>query len=79
MSIEMSIFLFIFSLFNLFISLVNTFSISKLTNRVSDIEIEYKEYSEYSETSEYVSDSEYDSDVSEKSEKSIKLDDYKLD
>ena len=72
MSVEMSIFLFIFSLLNLFITIVNTFTISKLYERISKLEITY----EFESNSEEFSDSEDNSysENSSDSESKIKLD-----
>lgn len=67
MSVEMSILLFIFSLLNLFISIVNSFTISKLADRISIIENDLQEFE--STDSEFSSDSDSESDESK-----IKLD-----
>jgi hypothetical protein len=63
----MSFFLFIFSLLNLFISIVNSFIISNLADRISIIENDLQEFNSTS--------SESDSDLESESEESkIKLD-----
>lgn len=67
MSVEMSILLFIFSLLNLFISIVNSFTISKLADRISIIENDLQEFE--STDSDFSSDSDSESDDSK-----IKLD-----
>lgn len=63
----MSFFLFIFSLLNLFISIVNSFIISNLADRISIIENDLQEFE--STGSDYDSNSESESDDSK-----IKLD-----
>ena len=63
----MSILLFIFSLLNLFISIVNSFTISKLADRISIIENDLQEFE--STDSDFSSDSDSESDDSK-----IKLD-----
>lgn len=65
MSLEMTIFLFIWSLLNLSISILNTFAISKLYDHISILDQDLEEFDS--------SGSEFSSDSDSEEESKVKL------